>query len=273
MNKTKLIKICKKALLLAHEALERAGESGIHEIRDTHVTDITTEGDMAVSKQLTDFFKEQAMPAILYSEESGKIPIVKNPQFTITFDDIDGTDNYYRGRGLLPHCTVVTMFDSINPLFENALIAGIIEHNSGHIWHAVRNGGCFLNDRRVHTSARESLDRRALVIIDHYASYKNINKLLEVYEKTWVKDFGSAAFHLAGISSGMFDGYISHMQKAHELGAGYLLVKEAGGYMQDLSGNTLDKQRYDFDSKYSIAAASTEKFGKILLSHLERLTM
>ncbi|UCB46439.1 MAG: hypothetical protein JSV25_03165 [Spirochaetota bacterium] len=238
-------------------------------MQSSHTTDITTEDDMAVSMKLIDLFKKQKIQAILYSEEAGEITILKNPQFTITFDDIDGTGNYHRGRGLLPYCTVVTIFDSINPLFENVLIAGIIEHNSGDIWHAVRNEGCFLNDRRVQTTGKNNLDRSALVIIDHYASHKDINKLLSIYSKSWVKDFGSAAFHMAGISSGMFDGYISYAQKAHELGAGYLLVKEAGGFLQDLYGNPLDELRYEFDRKYNIVAASTEKLGKILLTKLK----
>lgn len=269
MDKKQLMQVCKKALLTAHDILEKYGKKGMREVHNNHVSDITTEGDMAVSIKLINFFKEHKIPSVLYSEEAGKIKISKNPQFTITFDDIDGTDNYYRGRELLPHCTIVTIFDSVTPNFENALISGIIEHISGNIWHAIRNNGCFLNDKRVHTSKREKLDKRTLVIIDHYASHKNIDKLLNIYMKSWIKDFGSAAFHLAGISSGLFDAYISYSQKAHELGAGYLLIKEAGGFLQDICGDALDKVKYEFDKKYRIVAASTEKLGKNLLSKLK----
>ena len=269
MVRKQLTQVCKKALLTAHDILEKYSENGTHEVYNSHATDITTEGDIAVSITLINFFKEHKIPAVLYSEEAGKINIVKNPQFTITFDDIDGTDNYYRGRKLLPHCTIVTIFDSVNPYFENALISGIIEHNSGNIWHAIRNNGCFLNDKRVYTSKRENFDRRTLVIIDHYASHKNIDTLLNIYLKSWIKDFGSAAFHLAGISSGLFDAYISHSQKAHELGAGYLLIKEAGGYIVDFNGRSLEKMEYVFNRKYQVVAASSEKLGKRILLELK----
>ena len=263
-----LTQICKDALYKAHVALDALSERGVCEVYNKHVTDISTQGDMAVSETLTRFFKEQKIPAVLYSEESGRTELTRNPEYTITFDDIDGTDNYHRGRGMLPYCTVVTIFDSPEPNFENALVAGVIEHNSKRIWHAVRDNGCYLNGLRVNTSGRKNLDRRTLVIIDHYTSGRDISRFLRIYPESWVKDFGSAAFHLAGVSSGLFDAHLSHSQKAHELGAGYLLIKEAGGFLADWGDKALDRTRYDFDAKYSIVAASTKELGKKLLSKL-----
>ena len=169
---------------------------------------------------------------------------------------------------MLPYCTVVSIFDSPEPNFENAVVSGIIEHNSKRLWYAVKGNGCFLNDSRIKTSGRKNLDRRTLVIIDHYTSGGNISKFLKIYPESWVKDFGSAAFHLAGVSSGLFDAYLSPSQKAHELGAGYLLVKEAGGFLTDWKGNRLERTRYDFNAKYPVIAASTQELGDILLSKL-----
>lgn len=268
-NMEQLTQICKDALYKAHSVLDTLSDRGIHEVHDEHVTDISTQGDMAVSEALTRFFKEQRIPAVLYSEESGRTELTRNPKYTITVDDIDGTDNYQRGRVILPYCTVVTIFDSPKPNFENVLISGIIEHNSKKLWHAVRDNGCYLDGSRVNTSGRKSLDRRTLVIIDHYIGGENISKFLKIYPVSWVKDFGSAAFHLAGVSNGLFDAYLSPSQKAHELGAGYLLIKEAGGFLTDWNGSSLDKTRYDFGGKYQIVAASTEELGKVLLSKLQ----
>jgi myo-inositol-1(or 4)-monophosphatase len=264
-----LTQICKDALYKAHDVLDYIGSKGTSEIHDKHVVDISTKGDMVVSEALRRYFKEQKIPAVFYSEEFGRIELMKNPRYTITIDDIDGTDNYYRGRGILPFCTVVAIFDSTEPSFQDVLVAGVIEHNSGRLWHAERNKGCYLNDVRINTSGRKILDRRTLVIIDHYISGKDVSKFLDIYPESWVKDFGSAAFHLAGVSSGLFDAYLSPSQKAHELGAGYLLIKEAGGFLSDLEGKSLDKAKYNFDSKYPIVAASTEELGKVLLSKLK----
>lgn len=267
-NMKRLIQICKNALYKSHQVLESLSDKGTSEIHDEHVTDISTKGDVAVSQALIRFFEDQKIPAILYSEEAGRIELMENPKYTITFDDIDGTDNYYRGRGILPYCTVVSIFDSPEPSFDDVLVAGIIEHNSNRLWYAVKGKGCYLNNVRCNTSERKRLDRRTLVIIDHYNVDDDISRFLKIYQHSWVKCFGSAAFHLAGVSSGLFDAYLSPLQKGHELGAGYLLIKEAGGFLRDLNDNPLDKMKYDFNSKYSIIGASTEALGKILLSEL-----
>jgi len=263
-----LVRICKGSLYKAHGVLNLLGNKGISEVHDQRVTDISTEGDRNVSAALIKFFTEQKIPAVLYSEESGRVEITRNPKYTIAFDDIDGTDNYFRGRGILPYCTAVSIFDSPEPDFENTLVSGIMEHNSGKLWHAARGGGCYLNGKGVTTSGRKSLDRRALVIIDHYSAGGDASKFLKIYPVSWVKDFGTSAFHLAGISSGLFDACLNPSQKAHELGAGYLLIREAGGYLADLDGNSLDKLKYDFDARYPIIAASTKELGKSLLEKL-----
>lgn len=264
-----LIQICKEALHRAHTAIASLGEAGVSEVHDEHVVDIATKGDRSVSEELISFFKGKGIPAVLESEESGTVELTKNPKYRICFDDIDGTDNYHRGRTVLPYCTVVTILGSINPYFEDVLVAGIIEHNSGHLWHAVKNEGCYLDDVKVKTSGNKTLNRRTLVIIDHYIAGEDISKFLKIYPVSWVKDFGTAAFHLAGISSGLFDAYLSYFQKAHELGAGYRLIKEARGFLEDWSGKPLDKVKYDFNAKYPVVAASTEELGKMLLSKLK----
>ncbi len=268
VNVDQLTRVCKNALYTAYSVLKSLGDRGTSEVHDKHVVDISTQGDMTVSEALAIFFKKQTIPAVLYSEESGRTELARNPKYTITFDDIDGTDNYHRGRGILPYCTVVTIFDSVKPSFENALVAGVIEHNSKKLWHAARNDGCYLNGLRVRTSGRRTLDRRTLVTIDNYVSGEVVSKLQKFYMEAWVKDFGSAALHMAGVSSGLFDAFLSPSNKAHELGAGYLLIKEAGGFLTDWNGNKLDKTRYDFDAKYPIVAASTKKLEEIILSKL-----
>lgn len=268
-DKFSLVQICKNALYLANKTLDTIGNKGSTEVHDEHVVDISTKGDMAVSDSLINFFKKQNLLAILYSEESGRIELAKNPKYTITFDDIDGTYNYYRGRGVLPYCTVVTIFDSPKPCFKDALVAGVLEHNSKNLWMAQRGKGCLINNTKATSSKIDAINNRALIIIDHYMSNKHVHKFLDIYPKSWARDFGSAAFHLAGVSSGMFDAYISNPQKAHEIGAGYLLINESGGILTDWKGKKFDNQFYDFNAQYEVVAASTKKLNKNLLLMLK----
>jgi myo-inositol-1(or 4)-monophosphatase len=268
MNTQQLKRIVLGALGEAHAALEDIAKTGTDEVHDSHVTDISTKGDRVVSNSLINFFKKQKIPAVLFSEESDRIELFRNPRYTITIDDIDGTDNYYHGRGLLPYCTIVMIFDSVNPKFRDAHVAGIIEHNSNTVWYAVRDEGCYQNFAKVKTSGREVLDRRTLVIVDHYSNSSEISKFLDVYPTSWVKDFGTTGLHMAGVSNGLFDAFVSLNQKGHEIGAGYLLVKEAKGSFTDFEGKPFDDVLYDFNGSYSVVAAATEELGRKILTKI-----
>jgi len=83
-----------------------------------------------------------------------------------------------------------------------------------------------------------------------------------------VKDFGSSALHLAGVASGLFDGFVNLRHKAHELAAGYLLIREAGGLLTELSGRALDDLPYDFDATLGVVAAGSEPLWRALLGCL-----
>ena len=264
-----LTSLCKEALLLANKTIFSLGVSGREEVHDEHVVDISTRADMNVSNVLIDFFKARKVPAVLYSEESGRLDLTKHPKYIITFDDLDGTDNYYRGGDMLPYCSIITLVDKLdNPHFDNILLAGIIEHRTKNMWLAVRGEGCYLNGKVCKTSGREILNRRTSIVLDHYGSTPDIELFKNLYASSWVKDFGSAGFHLAGVSSGIFDAFVNTKQKGHEIGAGYLLVKEAGGTVIDFNGKDISSLIYDFNAKYKIIAGATRELSNKILENI-----
>lgn len=161
------------------------------------------------------------------------------------------------GKVLLPHCTVVCIFDSTEPKFEDALVAGIVEHQSGNLWHAVRGEGAYFNGKRIEKKEMAA-NRTTLVAIDQLANADYIQRFRLIYENFWVRDFGSSAFHLASVSIGALGAFLSERNKAHELGAGYLLAKEGGRWISDLEGKSMDKVSYDFNSRYPVVMAYNE---------------
>ncbi len=268
-----LTQICKDALDIAHRTIQGLGDRGTAEVRviNKRGYDISVKGDIRVSKEVTKFLRQKKFPAVLYTEEFGRIELVKNPLYTITFDDIDGTNNYHRsyhhGKSVLPYCSIITIFDSIKPRFENALVTAVMEHNTSWLWTAAKNHGTYFNGNKVITSRKTSFGkkRKTLVVIDHYMGAKDVPRFSKIYKRAWVKDFGTSALHLAMVSNGMLDAYISPDQKAHELGGGLLLITESGGSVTDFQGKPLDKIVYDFNKKYPIIAASTPKLGNALV--------
>lgn len=267
--------LVRRALDVAKTELSSLGEEATLEVRDERVTDIATRGDRAVSGALIDFFKEEGIPAVLVSEESGRLSLGSSPELLIAIDDIDGTDNFYRGRNILPYCTVLTVFRGTDPVFENALAAGIVEHRSGTMWSAEMGQGALVSSpsRRAapaRASTRAALDRRSLVVVDQYSAKERAGEISRLSETAWLKDFGSSALHLAGVASGLFDGFVNLRQKTHELGAGFVLIRESGGSLLDLDGRPLDTCRFEFDEVRGIVAAGTKELALAIIERLQQ---
>ncbi len=258
---------------VAVDTLAGLDEGATQEVHGGRVTDISTRGDLAVSQALIDYFKSTKASLVLLSEESGRIELSSKPQYLVSFDDIDGTDNFFRGRDILPYCTVISIFEGGQPAYKDTLAAGIVEHRSQTRWLAERGTGAIvygrgLEGRKASSSKRQVLDRRSLVVVDQYSAKERVGELNRLAALAWVKDFGSSALHLAGAASGLFDGYVNLRHKSHELAAGYLLLREAGGVLTDLSGRELDEVPYDFDATMGVVAAGSESLSKALLECL-----
>lgn len=50
-----------------------------------------------------------------------------------------------------------------------------------------------------------------------------------------IRRYGSAALDLAWVAAGRFDGFWEHGLKSWDIAAGIVLVREAGGYVEDLT--------------------------------------
>jgi myo-inositol-1(or 4)-monophosphatase len=253
--------ICLDALICARDTLNSlpGGRQAVATTKDEPLT----KGDLAVSKSLKNFLLGQISNSVVTSEEAGEIFKPKEPMWAIYFDEVDGTFNYE--RGILPCTTVISAFNYSSDLkFEDAIFAGVLDHTSERLWYAEKGRGCFLNNERVQTSGRKDLGKKTSIIIDHGPCSEDVSRFLNIYASSWVRNISSAGFHLAGVSSGNFDAYLLSKQKAHELGAGYLLVKEAGGVVIDFEGNSVGEKEFDFNKTYPIIAAATPELAEKL---------
>ncbi|MBE3063441.1 MAG: hypothetical protein IMZ69_00245 [Spirochaetes bacterium] len=265
-----MIDLIAKALARAHDVLVGLGRDGRTEVSDERTVDISTVGDRAVSDALIEFFRTARLPALIMSEESGLVELSSHPELVLVFDDLDGTDNFYRGDGLLPYCSVIAVLEGASPRFADTLCSGVIEHRTGALWLAERGKGATFNGVPARASSRQHVDRRTLIAVDHYGSYSAMDQMAALHATGWIKDFGSSALHLAGVSSGMFDAYVTSAQKGPEIAAGYLLITEAGGNVTGLSGKSIKNDAYDFNATYEIAACANMDLGRAVLGLLSR---
>jgi myo-inositol-1(or 4)-monophosphatase len=149
-------------------------------------------------------------------------------------DPLDGTTNFLHG---IPHFCI-----SIGLERDGEIVAGVVyEPTRDEMYWAEKGAGAYLNDRRLRVSARRQLGD-ALIGTgmplrgrDDQPLY--VATLAAMLSATsGVRRFGAAALDLAYVASGRLDGFWEFGLKPWDIAAGMLLVREAGGYVGDLSG-------------------------------------
>src|SRR5690606_38016704 len=104
-----------------------------------------------------------------------------------------------------------------------------------------RGGGAFLNDRRLRVAARGRLTDAVIGCgLPHLGRGHHGNFLIELRnvmgEVSGVRRLGAAALDLAYVAAGRFDGFWERDLSAWDIAAGILLIREAGGFVSDMSG-------------------------------------
>ncbi len=149
-------------------------------------------------------------------------------------DPLDGTTNFLHG---LPQFAISICVDR-----DRQPHAGVIYNPvSDELFWAEKGEGAWLNDKRLRVSGRKSLDE-CLVATGlpfkgrpgRARSLKEVDRVLA--ETAGVRRFGSAALDLAFVAAGRFDAYWERDLNPWDVGAGIVLVREAGGYVSEIDG-------------------------------------
>jgi myo-inositol-1(or 4)-monophosphatase len=205
-------------------------------------TSIVTWADLTAQREIirviTEMFPDHAILAEEERAEEDRGDLADGP-VTWLVDPLDGTSNY--AHGIPFACTSVAARDA------DGLAAGaIFEPFRGELFTAVRGGGAWLGDKRLAVSATGSLDR-ALVgtgiqseDVDAIAAFGRRIVALSSHCRG-VRCVGSPALCLAYVAAGRIDAFLERDATfAWDVGAGALLITEAGGRIEDLDGGPLN---------------------------------
>lgn len=176
-------------------------------------------------------------------------------------DPLDGTTNFLHGIPLF----------AISLALEKAgtIVAGVVYNPvTDELYTTERGGGVFLNDRRLRVAARREM---ADCVIgsgiphlgrgDHGAYVGELRQVMA--NSAGVRRLGCAALDLAYVASGRFDGFWEAGLNPWDVAAGWLMIKEAGGFVSDIDG----KDRI-FETKTIVAG--NEQIHRQLLETLRR---
>lgn len=154
-------------------------------------------------------------------------------------DPLDGTTNFLHG---VPHFAISIGLERDGEIFA----AVIYQPISDELFWAEKGSGAYVDtpnarSRRLRVSGRKD-PARALIGtgIPHigkgnHAAYHA--KLAAVTERTaGVRRWGAASLDLAFVAAGRFDAFFEFGLAPWDVAAGILLVREAGGFVGDISG-------------------------------------
>ena len=239
-NLNLMIKACEKASKIL---IRDFGELENLQVSKKGPKDFVTNSDKKTEKVLINELTKNKKKYSILSEEIGFIKNDDN-DYVWVIDPIDGTTNFLHG---IPHFCI-----SIGLKFKDEIISGIIfDPIKNEIFYAEKNQGAFFNNHRIRVSKRKNLDECLFATNKNGLSSADLNARI----------FGSAALDLAYVASGRIDGYFQNGLNLWDIAAGTLIVKEAGGIVNN----------YDLKKTKNIkVVASSEIINEKMLKRLNK---
>ena len=238
-NLNVMIKACEKASKIL---IRDFGELEKLQVSKKGPRDFVTNSDIKAEKIIIEELKKARPNYSIISEENG---VEKNKDILNSWiiDPIDGTINFLHG---IPHFAISVALKS-----NNEIICGLIfDPIKDEMFYAEKNNGAFFNNQRIRVSKKNKLDECLFAV----------GKLN--YEPNFTyRRSGCAALDMAYVASGRLDGYAQNNLNLWDIAAGIVLVKEAGGMINDIDLNNIKNLKV-LASSAEIYTKFLEKLGK-----------
>jgi len=170
----------------------------------------------------------------ILAEEGGGRVTTGGADVEWLIDPLDGTTNFLQG---LPVFCI-----SVACRRGEELLAGIVlDPTRDDVFAAARGAGARWNGRPVAVSRRPGLAGAFLATGYPFKAKAALDEYLAIFRDAFVaaksiRRCGAAALDLAYTAAGVYDGFFEFRLSPWDLGAGVLLVEEAGGVVTDLDG-------------------------------------
>jgi myo-inositol-1(or 4)-monophosphatase len=215
-NLNVMIKACEKASKIL---IRDFGEIENLQVSKKGPTDFVTNSDLKVEKFIIQDLKKAKPNYSLISEENG-IEKNKDKDNVWILDPIDGTINFLHG---IPHFAISIALKS-----KNEIVSGVVyDPIKDEMFFAEKDNGAFLNNHRMRVSSKNDINNCLFAIGGKFQTKLDFPN----------RKSGCAALDLAYVASGRLDGYVQDNLNLWDIAAGIILVKEAGGLMNEIDLN------------------------------------
>lgn len=227
--------VATEAALAAGKLIQGIQRRGL-EIQEKRPGDLVTEADRASEHLIFELINRHFPGSSLLLEESGQRGELAELQWVV--DPLDGTTNFAHGY---PFAAV-----SIGILWQGMPVLGVVyDFFHDHLFRAYQGHGATYNRQPIRVSNTTEL-RHSLLVTgfaydrretsdNNYAEFCHLTHLTQ-----GVRRGGSAALDLAYVAWGKLDGYWERGLSPWDIGAGIVLVQEAGGQVSGYDGSPVD---------------------------------
>jgi myo-inositol-1(or 4)-monophosphatase len=199
--------------------------------------EILTRADLMSEEIIIKIIKENFPAHQILSEEQGEVGI--NSDYLWVIDPIDGTTNFSMHNPLWAV--------SVALAYEREIILGVVYAPFlDELYVAEKDQGANLNNRAI--SVSDIKDGKVLNTFCHGSTEKDMKRAIKYYTHQKLNGFdcrqlGSASLELAYVASGRIESIMIPGANSWDVAAGVLLVREAGGWVTNFSG-----QEWNLDS-------------------------
>lgn len=149
-------------------------------------------------------------------------------------DPLDGTTNFLHG---LPHFCISIALERAGEI----VAAVILDPVKDETFWAEKGIGAYLNDRRLRVSSRRQMTNALIATGTPFGQRADRPRYLRQFDAIManvadVRRLGAAALDLAYVAAGRYDGFWEYGLQSWDVAAGWLLVREAGGYISETDG-------------------------------------
>jgi myo-inositol-1(or 4)-monophosphatase len=210
-----------------------SGNFDIDDARQKGKHDFVSYVDIEAEKKLIAYLSELLPDAGFITEEGTTEASQKALRWII--DPLDGTTNFMHGARVYSISIALEQ--------DNEILLGVIyDVPSDELFYAYKDGGAWLNAKKIAVSSSKSLDDSLIATGFPYKNYERLGvymKCLEFFIRNThgVRRMGSAAIDLAWVASGRYDGFYEYGLNRWDVAAGIIIIKEAGGMVSDFTGD------------------------------------
>ena len=214
------------------------GELETLQVSSKGPSDFVTNSDKKVEKIIIEELTKTRKNFSIIGEEIGELKNSDKENYWI-IDPIDGTTNFLHG---IPHFAISIALRNK----EEIISCLIFDPIKNEMFYAEKNNGAFFNNQRIRVSKKKKIEECLFAT----GGKNEINNTLNNRKS------GSAALDMAYVGAGRYDGYFQKDLNIWDIAAGIIIVKEAGGKINDINCSTI--------KDHQVLAASNAVYEKMI---------